>query len=88
MNEDMADLQAQVVALRLAVEGTWLSLLAQDPDPAGTARRLGEQNVAAIGQLDANNPAAEAIRAAVVRHTEQLWSSIAWQLGATDETRA
>lgn len=87
-DEDFADLQAQVVALRLAVEGAWLSLLQPDVDPAAAAKRLGAQNIAAIGQLDAKTDAAEAVRAAVVRHTEQLWGSIAWQLGESnrDET--
>ena len=77
----IADLQAQIVALRLAVEGSWLSLLGQDPAPAGMAKRLGEQNVAAIGQMPADDEAAQAIKAAVVHHTQQLWGSIAWQLG-------
>lgn len=77
----IADLQAQIVALRLAVEGTWLSLLQPDPDPAAAAKRLGEQNVAAIDQMAAADDAARAIKAAVVHHTQQLWGSIAWQLG-------
>ena len=79
MNEELADLQAQVVALRLAVEGAWLSLLQPAADPAGDARRLGEQNIAAIGQLDAPDAAARAMRDAVIGHTAQLWGSIAWQ---------
>ena len=37
----IADLQAQIVALRLAVEGAWLSILQPDPDPAAAAKRLG-----------------------------------------------
>ncbi|WP_375382825.1 hypothetical protein [uncultured Sphingomonas sp.] len=48
VEQDLADLQAQIVALRLAVEGAWLSLLSPSPDPTGDARRLGEQNAAAI----------------------------------------
>ena len=79
MNKELADLQAQVVALRLAVEGAWLSLLQPAADPAGDARRLGEQNIAAIGQLDAPDDAARAMRDAVIEHTAQLWGSIAWQ---------
>ena len=76
----IADLQAQVVALRLAVEGAWLSLLSPSADPAGDARRLGERNADAVRQLDASNPAAAAVRDAVLHHTERLWGSIAWQL--------
>ena len=79
MNKELADLQAQVVALRLAVEGAWLSLLQPAADPAGDARRLGEQNIAAIGQLDTPDGAARAMRDAVIGHTAQLWGSIAWQ---------
>lgn len=79
MNNDLADLQAQVVALRVAVEGAWLSLLRPAADPAGDARRLGEENIAAIGQLDAPDDAARAMRDAVIGHTAQLWGSIAWQ---------
>lgn len=78
---DVADLQAQVVALRLAVEGAWLSLLSTARDPAGDARRLGEENAAAVRGLDASSPAAAAMRDAVLGHTERLWGSIAWQLG-------
>ena len=85
--QDLADLQAQVVALRLAVEGAWLSLLSPSADPAGDARRLGEQNAAAIGQLDASSPAAEATRAAVLHHTQQLWGSIVWQLDGSGAVR-
>ena len=84
MNEEiaalLADLQAQVVALRVAVEGTWLSLLTPDPDPAAAARRLGEQNVAAIRSYTTNGGIAEALTGPVIHHTEQLWGSIAWQL--------
>ena len=79
MNE-MLDLQAQVVALRVAMEGAWLSLLNPSTDPAGDARRLGEQHIAAINQLDANTDASRELRDAVIGHTAQLWGSIAWQL--------
>ena len=90
IEQDVADLQAQIVALRLAVEGAWLSLLQPDPEPAAAARRLGAATGAPIGQLEAPNAAAEAMRAAVLRHTEQLWGSVAWQLGerANGETTA
>ncbi len=87
VEQDLADLQAQVVALRLAVEGAWLSLLSPSADPAGDARRLSEQNAAAIGQLDASSPAAKAVRDAVLHHTEQLWGSIAWQLDDAGKVR-
>ena len=77
---DLADMQAQIVALRVAVEGAWLSLLSPAPDPVGDAQRLGEQNVAAIRQFDVRTAEATAAQDAVVHHTEQLWGSIAWQL--------
>ena len=77
----IADLQAQIVALRLAVEGSWLSILQPDPDPAAAAKRLGEENVAAIDKMAADTDAERAIKAAVVHHTQQLWGSIGWQLG-------
>jgi hypothetical protein len=78
--DDVADLQAQLVALRMAVEGAWLSLLSNDVDPAGAAGRLKEANVAAIGQLDATTANAKALRDAVATHTAHLWGSIEWQL--------
>ena len=78
--DDHADLQAQVIAMRLAVEGLWISLLNADVDPAGQAKRLGKANMAAIDQLDASNAQARAVRDAVARHTERLWGSIGWQL--------
>jgi hypothetical protein len=78
--DEVADLQAQLVALRMAVEGAWLSLLSNDVDPAGAAGRLKQANVAAIGQLDASTPNAMALRDAVAAHTAHLWSSIEWQL--------
>lgn len=79
MNE-LGEVQAQVMALRLAVEGIWMSLLQSGPDALVHARRLQQENVAAIGQLDASNPQAKAMRDAVAMHTEHLWGSIAWQL--------
>jgi hypothetical protein len=79
MNET-ADLQAQIVALRLAVEGLWTSLLRSGPDAAAQAERLRRENVASIGQLDATTEQARALRDAVVAHTDQLWGSIGWQL--------
>lgn len=78
--DDIADLQAQTVALRLAVEGLWLSLLRADPQAVENAVRLGQENSKAIGQLDASTEAARAMRDAVRKHTETLWGSIEWQL--------
>ncbi len=78
--DDIADLQAQMVALRLAVEGLWLSLLRPDPQAVENAVRLGEENSKAIGQLDASTEATRAMRDAVRKHTETLWGSIEWQL--------
>jgi hypothetical protein len=80
MMDEVADLQAQLVALRLAVEGVWLSLLSNDADPAAAAGRLKTANVAAIDQLDASTPNARALRDAVSAHTAHLWGSIEWQL--------
>ena len=81
MTEDVADLQAQIVALRVAVEGAWLSLLSTAANPVAEAERIRGEHVAALGQLDAKTDAARAIQQAVIRHTEQLWGSIAWQVG-------
>lgn len=78
--DDIADLQAQLVAMRLAVEGLWLSLLSPDPKAIENAVRMREENSSAIGQLDASTDAARAMRDAVRKHTEQLWGSIEWQL--------
>lgn len=78
--DEVADLQAQIVALRLAVEGAWLSLLNNDPDPVAQAGRLKEENVAAVDQLDASTANAAALRDTVAAHTRHLWSSIEWQL--------
>lgn len=60
--DDIADLQAQLVALRLAVEGAWLSLLGNDANPVGTAGELKRANVAAVDQLDATTANAGAAR--------------------------
>ena len=78
--DEHADLQAQVIAMRLAVEGLWISLLSADVDPAAQAKRLGAANMAALDQMDASSDAARAVRDAVARHTERLWGSIGWQL--------
>jgi len=78
--DDIADLQAQLVALRMAVEGAWLSLLGNDPNPADTAGELKKANVAAVDQLDAATANARALRDAVAAHTAHLWGSIEWQL--------
>ena len=78
--DDIADLQAQLVALRLTVEGAWLSLLANDPDAVAVVGRLKDQNVAAVDQLDASTPNASALRDAVAAHTAHIWGSIEWQI--------
>ncbi|MBN8813917.1 MAG: hypothetical protein J0J06_00555 [Sphingomonas sp.] len=80
MMDDIADLQAQLVALRLAVEGAWLSLLSNDPDPVAQAGQLKDANVASVDQLDASTPNAKALRDAVATHTAHIWGSIEWQL--------
>lgn len=80
METEVADLKAQIIALRVAVEGAWLSLLAPSPTSVADARRLGEQHAAAVGDLKAGDDASRAIRDAVVFHTGQIWGSIAWQL--------
>ena len=78
--DDIADLQAQLVALRLAVDGAWLSLLGNDPDPVAAAGQLKDANVSAIDQLDASTENAKVLRDAVAGHTAHLWGSIEWQL--------
>jgi hypothetical protein len=78
--DEIIDLNAQIVALRMAVEGIWLSLLSNDADPAAQAAMLRQANVAAIGQMDAPTPAAISMRDAVAAHTDRLWGSIEWQL--------
>ena len=85
--DDHADLQAQVIAMRLAVEGLWISLLGADVDPTGQAKRLGAANLAALDQMDASSAAARAVRDAVARHTERLWGSIGWQLDETAKAK-
>jgi len=78
--DEISDLQAQTIALRLAVEGVWLSLLRSDPNAVAEVERLRRENVAAVAQLPVPTAAAGAVRDAVARHTDQLWGSIAWQL--------
>ena len=85
--EEIADLQAQVVALRVALEGAWLSMLSSGPDAIANAQRLRQSNVEALGKLDAPTAQAAAMRDAVVAHTEQLWKSIAWQLGDDSDAK-
>lgn len=85
--EEIADLRAQIVALRMAVEGSWLSLLTANPDAAATAARLRAENVAAVGNLDARTAEAKAMRDAVAAHTDRLWGSIAWQLEQIEQAR-
>jgi hypothetical protein len=81
--DDAADLQAQIVALRLAVEGIWLSVLSADPNAVAQAERMRDANVASLDQLDAATPQARAARDAVALHTRSLWGSIVWQLQQT-----
>ena len=76
-----ADLQAQIIALRTALEGAWLSMLHADPNGVINAERLRQENVAGLRALNASGAQAEAMRDAVVAHTDQLWKSIVWQLG-------
>jgi hypothetical protein len=78
--DDVANLQTQVIALRVAVEGLWLSLLSSDPEAVENAARMRKENVAAIDQLDASTDNARALRDAVRGHTDHLWGSIEWQL--------
>lgn len=78
--DDIADLQAQLIALRMAVEGTWLSLLSSDPDPVAAVGQLKAANVAAVDQMDASHPNAMAMRDAVAAYTAHLWGSIEWQI--------
>ena len=75
--EEIIDLNAQIVALRMAVEGIWLSLLSSDADPVAQAAMLRRSNVTAIGQMDAPTPAAISMRDAVAAHTDRLWGSSA-----------
>ncbi|MEO5493781.1 MAG: hypothetical protein ABIR08_07115 [Sphingomonas sp.] len=85
--DEVADLQAQIVALRMAVEGAWISLLNNDPDPVAAAGMLKDANVAAVDQLDASTGHAEALRDVVALHTAQIWGSIEWQIKTAREER-
>lgn len=78
--DQIADLQAQIVALRMAVEGTWISLLNNDPDPVAAVAKLKDANVEAVNQLDASSENARALRDAVAAHTAHIWGSIEWQI--------
>lgn len=78
------DLQAQVIALRNAVESLWLSMLHNDPDRVAHAGRLRESSVAALGVLQPNSEADRDILAAVIAHTDRLWTSIESQTAALD----
>ncbi len=79
--DTIADLQAQIVALRTALEGAWLAMLHADPNGIASAERLRRENVAGVRAFPATGAQAEATRDAVVAHTDQLWKSIVWQLG-------
>jgi hypothetical protein len=85
--DDIADLQAQLVALRMAVEGAWLSLLGNDANPVATAGELKKANVAAVDQLAATTANDRALRDAVAAHTAHLWGSIEWQLQQIAQNR-
>jgi predicted TIM-barrel enzyme len=86
--DDIADLQAQLIALRMAVEGTWLSLLHNDPTPADTVAKLKDANVAAVNQLATTTPNDKKMRDAVAAHTAQLWGSIEWQIQNPAENKS
>jgi electron transfer flavoprotein alpha/beta subunit len=79
------DLQAQIIALRMAAEGAWLSLLRMDTNAISEAARLRTENVAAVSQLNASNPQEAALRDAVSRHVDIFWGSIGWQLEQPDQ---
>jgi len=85
--DQAADMQAQIMALRIAVEGVWLSILHADPDPVAVATRLRDQNVAGVRAMPATAPRDVAARDAVAVHTQQLWNSIVWQLGGEPDER-
>ena len=81
--DQIADLQAQVIALRTAVEGAWLSLLVSaGPNARADADALKGGNLAALQGLTAATPDAQAMKDAVIRHTDQLWTNVAAQLPA------
>jgi hypothetical protein len=80
MVDPILDLQAQIIALRMAAEGAWLTLLQMDPNGLAAAARLRRENVAAVDQLDASTPESKALRDAVSAHVDKLWGSIGWQL--------
>jgi len=78
--DPIIDLQAQIIALRMAAEGAWLTLLRMDSSGPAEAARLRRENVAAVDQLDASTPESKALRDAVSAHVDRLWGSIGWQL--------
>ena len=79
--DQIADMQAQIVALRTAVEGLWLSMMHADPARIEQAERMRSEMLAGLARLEAPTPEAAAMREAVSVHTDQLWKSIIWQLG-------
>ena len=80
--DQTADLQAQVLALRNAVESLWLSMMYADPDRDAHAKRLHESSLAAVRALNPVDADGAAMRQAVMEHTDKLWRSIAAQLAA------
>jgi hypothetical protein len=78
--DPIVDLQAQIIALRMAAEGAWLTLLQMDPNGRSAATRLRRENVAAVNQLDATTPESKALRDAVAGSVDKFWGSVGWQL--------
>ena len=89
--DQISDLQAQIVALRLATEGAWLSLLHADQDPVAAAARLKDANVAAVRQMMAQDDvqrAADGVGAKLAEVEGFLVDPFAGERGvAVDEDR-
>ena len=79
---ETADLQAQVLALRNAVESLWLSMLYPDPDRQAHAAQMHRSSVAAVERLHPLDADGAAMRTAVIEHTDKMWRSIEVQLAA------
>ena len=58
--DDIADLQAQLVALRLAVEGAWLSLLSNDADPVAQQQLSAPHHHVRVRCDERHQPSADA----------------------------